>query len=231
MNGTSRVLGLLWMSITTALLAIASPASQVRAVDPNLLGAPPEAKTAVFAGGCFWCTDSDFKKLPGVVKVQSGYTGGTMKNPTYQTYMYGKHREATLVVYDTTKITYAGLVEYLIKHTNPLDTTGSFIDRGTQYSPAIYYETDEEKAEAQRVIKALNERKVLRGKIAIPVIPRKEFWPAEDYHQDYARTNPEKYAKYRERCGRDAFVKRTWGEEADKLTVPGAYPEGAGPRE
>jgi len=183
-------------------------------------------KTAIFAGGCFWCTESDFEKAPGVLNVASGYSGGTMRNPTYLTYTYGKHREVILVTYDPKKVTYAGLVEYLLKHSNPVDRGGSFIDRGLQYSPAIYYEDDDEKAAAQRVIKAINELKVLRGKIAIAVLPRTEFWPAEDYHQDYHDKNPEKYAQYRARCGRDSFVKRTWGADADKLTLPGAYPEG-----
>jgi len=187
---------------------------------------PAGAKTAVFAGGCFWCIESDFEKAPGVLDVASGYGGGTMRNPTYLTYAYGKHREVILVTYDPRKVTYAGLVEFLLKHVNPVDRGGSFIDRGQQYSPAIYYENDDEKAAAQRVIKAIDDMKVLRSKIAVAVLPRTAFWPAEEYHQDYHDKNPEKYAQYRARCGRDSFVKRIWGDEADKLTLPGAYPEG-----
>lgn len=211
------------ISTCTMLLAIMSTPLVTHAAEPADL--PAGSKTAIFAGGCFWCTETDFLKAPGVLQVVSGYSGGTMKNPNYYTYAYGKHREVSLVVYDPKKVTYAGLVEYLIKHVNPVDKGGSFIDRGPQYSSAIYYDTDEEKEAAQRVIKAINDRKVLRGKIAIPVVPRSEFWPAEEYHQDYHTKNPEKYAQYRARCGRDAFVKRVWGDEADKLTLPGAYPD------
>lgn len=215
-----------WLCAVAAWLS-GMAAHATWAAEPVESAVPAGAKTAVFAGGCFWCTESDFKKAPGVLKVVSGYTGGVTRNPTYQTYIYGKHREGILVTYDPTKVTYAGLVEFLLKHTNPVDRGGSFIDRGLQYSSAIYYENDDEKAAAQRVIKAIDDRKVLRGKIAIAVLPRKEFWPAEEYHQDYHEKNPEKYAQYRERCGRDVFIKRVWGDEADKLTLPGAYPDGA----
>ncbi len=101
-----------------------------------------------------------------------------------------------MIVYDPTKITYAGLVEFLLKHIDPTDRTGSFIDKGLHYTSAIYYATPEEKAEAQRVVKAIDDMKVLRGKVTVPILPRQAFWPAEDYHQDYHDTNGAKYAQY-----------------------------------
>lgn len=191
-------------------------------------GAKDAYRTAILAGGCFWCIEHEFRqKVPGVVKAVSGYSGGTSRNPTYKTYAAGKHREVVEITYDPTKITYSGLVEFLIKHVNPLDRGGSFIDRGAHYSAAIYYADDEEKAAAQEVIRAMDALKVFRGKITIAVLPRAPFWPAEDYHQDYSTKNPIAYGMYRSRCGRDEFVRKIWGDEADKLTLPNAFPTGA----
>ncbi len=183
--------------------------------------------SAVFAGGCFWCVESDFEKLPGVIDIVSGYSGGRSKNPTYRNYASGGHREAVFIVYDPTQITYAGLVEYLLKHIDPTDRTGSFIDKGLQYTAAIYFASPEEKAEAQRVIKAIDEMKVLRSRVTVPVLPRQAFWPAEEYHQDYHSNNSDKYRSYRASCGRDAFVQKLWGAAANQLTIPGAFPDEA----
>jgi peptide methionine sulfoxide reductase msrA/msrB len=185
----------------------------------------PGRASAVFAGGCFWCVESDFEKAPGVIEIIAGYSGGRTKNPTYKNYASSGHREAVFIVYDPTKITYAGLVEYLLKHVDPTDRTGSFIDKGLQYTAAIYYATPEEKAEAQRVVKAIDEMKVLRGRVTVPILPRQAFWPAEEYHQDYHSNNADKYSKYRATCGRDAFVQKLWGSAANQLTIPGAFPD------
>ncbi len=180
--------------------------------------------SAIFAGGCFWCIESDFEHAPGVVEVIAGYSGGRTKSPKYTNYASGGHREVIFVMYDPTQVTYAGLVEFLLKHIDPTDRTGSFIDKGLQYSPAIYYETAEEKVEAQRVVKAIEDMKVFRGKLTIPILPRQTFWQAEDYHQDYHTTNTSKYGAYRATCGRDLFVRKIWGEAANQLTIPGAIP-------
>jgi peptide methionine sulfoxide reductase msrA/msrB len=190
-------------------------------------GAMADRASAIFAGGCFWCVESDFEKAPGVIDIVSGYSGGRSKNPTYKNYASGGHREVIFVVYDPTKVTYAGLVEYLLKHIDPSDRTGSFIDKGLQYTPAIYYATPEEKAEAQRVVKAVDDMKVLRGRVAVPILPRQAFWPAEEYHQDYHSNNALPYGKYRATCGRDAFVQKLWGPAANQLTIPGAFPDEA----
>ncbi len=180
--------------------------------------------SAVFAGGCFWCVETDFEKLPGVVDVISGYTGGRSQNPTYETYKSGGHREAVFVMYDPTQVTYAGLVEWLIKHIDPTDRGGSFNDRGLQYSPAIYYESSAEKAEAERVIEAIEEMKIYRGRIGVALEPREAFWPAEEYHQNYHAKNGVKYAFFRAQSGRDAFVQSHWGQRAHLLEVPGGVP-------
>jgi peptide methionine sulfoxide reductase msrA/msrB len=180
--------------------------------------------SAILAGGCFWCVESDFEKAPGVVEVISGYSGGRTKSPKYTNYASGGHREVVFIVYDPNQITYAGLVEFLLKHVDPTDRTGSFVDKGLQYSPAIYYETTDERQEAQRVVKAIEEMKVFRGRLNIPILPRQTFWPAEEYHQDYHSTNAAKYNLYRANCGRDHFVRSVWGQNADKLTIPGSIP-------
>lgn len=185
----------------------------------------PDRASAVFAGGCFWCVESDFEKVPGVINIVAGYSGGRSKNPTYKNYASGGHREAVFVVYDPTKITYAGLVEYLLKHIDPSDRTGSFVDKGPQYTSAIYFATPEEKSEAQRVVKAIDEMKVLRGRVTVPILPRQAFWPAEEYHQDYHSNNAAKYGSYRATCGRDKFVQRVWGPAANQLLIPGAFPD------
>lgn len=181
-------------------------------------------QTAVFAAGCFWCVESDFERAPGVLEIVSGYTGGRNKNPNYKTYSGGGHREAVLVTYDPQEITYAGLVEYLIKHCNPIDKGGSFVDRGLGYTAAIYYENEDEKKAAEAVIKKFDAMKVFRTAITVPVIKRSTFYPAEGYHQDYHTKNPGGYADYRATCGRDEYIIKLWGAKADVLSFPGSFP-------
>ena len=183
-----------------------------------------EPLTAVFAGGCFWCVESDFEHLPGVLEVVSGYVGGRTKKPTYQNYKTGGHREAVMITYDPKKITYAGLVEFLIKHIDPTDRTGSFVDRGTNYSSAIYYANADEKKEAKRVVDAINDWKIFRESFSIEMVELKTFWPAEKHHQDYAKNSPNKYADYRATCGRDPFIAKVWGQRANRLELPGSVP-------
>ena len=188
-----------------------------------------ELATAIVAGGCFWCVETDFEKAPGVVDVVSGYSGGRSKNPTYKTYASGGHREVALVTYDPKRISYRGIVEWLVKHIDPTDSRGSFKDRGAQYSPAIYYENDEEKVAAKEVLSAIDKLKVYgpRKKIRVAVEPRAVLWPAEEYHQDYHHKNTLKYGFFRTASGRDAFVFKAWGTRAQTLELPGSIPEQA----
>jgi peptide methionine sulfoxide reductase msrA/msrB len=224
MYRSSRILIALWFVLLGSRISFA----QEQKLPSDARVADGQA-TAVLAGGCFWCVESAFEKCPGVVDVVSGYSGGRTGRPTYQNYSTGGHREVILVVYDTKQVTYAGLVEFLIKHINPWDKAGSFIDRGRNYSPAIYFETPEEKKLAEQVIKAIDDMKVYKKAINVPILPRKTFWPAEDYHQNYHNTNTANYLAYRQTCGRDPFIQEHWGDKADELILPISYPEGMKP--
>ena len=176
-------------------------------------------KTALLANGCFWCAENDLEKRSGVINVVSGYAGGTTESPTYKNYSAGGHREVVLVTYDANVISFANLVEHTIKHGDPTDSGGSFFDRGQEYAPAIYFETAEEEREARRVIGAVDALKVFTSPLPLRVEPRIKFWPAEDYHQDYAKKNPIRYSYYRGGSGRDAFIKTHWGDKAGEFTV------------
>jgi peptide methionine sulfoxide reductase msrA/msrB len=216
-----RLFSVLWLSVLSVSQVVAAwqkPASEDKTTSPS-------PQTAVFAAGCFWSVETDFERAPGVLDVVSGYTGGRTKNPTYKTYSLGGHREAVLITYDPKEITYAGLCEFLIKHSNPIDKGGAFVDRGSNYAPAIYYATDEEKKIAEGVIKKIDAMKVFRSSINLPVVKRGVFYPAEAFHQDYHHKNPAGYGAYRAGCGRDEFILKHWGEKADFLSLKGSFPE------
>lgn len=183
-------------------------------------------ETAILGGGCFWCVETDLEHAPGVIDVVSGYSGGTTANPNYQTYHDGHHTEVVQVTYDPSKVTYAGLVEWLIKHIDPTDPGGQFYDRGDGYKPVVYYANDEEKAAAERVIQAIDNMKVYPKPLAVEVAPRQAFYPAEAYHQDYHRKAPSAYQRYRTASGRPRLTKSIWGDRLNKLELPGAYPDG-----
>ncbi len=165
-----------------------------------------EYKTAMFAGGCFWCVEADFEKLSGIVKVESGYAGGATENPTYENYAEGGHREVVEVTYDPTKTSYRSLVEHIIFYSDPTDANGSFADRGAQYAPAIYFDTEEEKHIAEGVVRAVEAQKIYDKPLAFLIVPRVKFWRAEDFHQGYAAKNPLRYQAYRVGSGREAFI-------------------------
>lgn len=176
-------------------------------------------KTAVFANGCFWCVEHDLEEVKGVNSVVSGYSGGKGENPSYENYSGLGHREVVLVSYDSSVVSYSDLVEHILKHGDPTDSEGSFVDRGIQYSPAIYFENDIEKKEAEEVIRKIKDLKVFDKEINIPVIERSKFWPAEEYHQDYAKKNAIKYNYYRSRSGRDDFLEKVWkGHDTSNIT-------------
>jgi peptide methionine sulfoxide reductase msrA/msrB len=154
---------------------------------------------ATFAGGCFWCTESDFEKLPGVVKVISGYTGGNKENPTYGEVSSGRtgHLEAVQVYYDPSKITYEELLDYFWKHVDPTDADGQFVDRGAQYRSAIFYHDEDQKRLAEKSKEALSKSGKFNKPIATEILKFTKFYEAEDYHQDYYKTHPLKYKYYR----------------------------------
>ncbi len=180
---------------------------------PEAPAAPlPEIQQAIMANGCFWCAEADLEKLPGIVSVVSGYTGGTNSNPTYENHARFGHREAVLVTYRTNEISYANIVEHILKHGDPTDAAGSFYDRGPQYSPAIYYTSANEQTMAEAVVAAVDALGVFDEPLPIPILPAETFYPAEAYHQDYAVNNQLKYSYYRNASGRTAFIEATWGD-------------------
>ncbi len=179
-------------------------------------------KTAMFANGCFWCVEHDLEKVNGVVSVVSGYAGGSTENPTYDDYHDGGHREVVEVTYDPSVVSYGNLVEHIIKHGDPTDAEGSFYDRGAYYAPAIYYKTDEEKSIAEAIIKSVDSKKVFAEPLPLAVLPAVQFWPAEEYHQDYSKKNPIRYNYYRAGSGRTKFIEKTWGEELNTFNISNA---------
>ncbi len=173
---------------------------------------------ATLAGGCFWCVESDFRKLPGVVQVISGYAGGRGANPTYENYAGKGYVEAVQVFYDPQKVTYQGLLDYFWRHLDPTDAGGQFVDRGPQYRGVIYYHDEEQRRLAEESKAALARSGHFHKPIVTEIIKFTNFYPAEDYHQDYAHKNPVRYKYYRWNSGRDQFLKKTWGGEAEAAT-------------
>jgi peptide methionine sulfoxide reductase msrA/msrB len=171
-------------------------------------------RKATFAGGCFWCTEADFEKLPGVVKVISGYTGGNRENPAYAEVSSGTtgHVEAVQVYYDPSKITYEELLDYFWKHVDPTDAGGQFVDRGAQYRSVIFYHDEDQKRLAEQSKEALSKSGKFDKPIATEILKFTKFYEAEDYHQDYYKTHSLKYKFYRYGSGRDQFLEKTWGK-------------------
>jgi peptide methionine sulfoxide reductase msrA/msrB len=183
---------------------------------PIMKAEPKNLKTATFAGGCFWCVESDFEKVDGVVEAVSGYTGGQESNPTYQEVSAGGtgHAEAVQVRYDPAKITYKQLLDVFWRHVDPTDAGGQFVDRGSQYRPAIFYHDEEQKRIAEESKAELEKSGRFSKPIVTEIVPLGEFYSAEEYHQDYYDKNPLRYKFYRRGSGRDQFLKRTWGAGA-----------------
>ena len=181
---------------------------------------------ATFAGGCFWCSEADFEKLPGVVKVISGYTGGEKENPSYEEVSSGTtgHVEAIQVYYDPSKMTYEKLLDTFWKHIDPTDAVGQFVDRGPQYRSAIFYHDEEQKRLAEESKEALGESGRFGKPVATEITKFTKFYEAENYHQDYHKKNPLKYKYYRYASGRDQFIGKAWGKESESPNVKNQRP-------
>ena len=187
------------------------------AADTPATGAAPGTKaaaTAIFAGGCFWCVEADFDKLPGVIATESGYTGGTTRNPSYYQVSAGGtgHTEAVRVTYDPAKVSYSKLVEYFWRHIDPTVKDRQFCDVGTQYRSAIFWQNEAER----KVAEASRDALVKSGRfkhVYTEIAAASAFYSAEEYHQDYYKKNPIRYNYYRFGCGRDARVHEVWGEK------------------
>jgi peptide-methionine (S)-S-oxide reductase len=168
-------------------------------------------KTAIFAGGCFWCMEKPFDKIDGVKSTVSGYSGGAIENPTYKQVSSGEsgHYEVLQVTYDPSKVSYDQLLDIFWRNVDPLDAGGQFCDRGGQYRSGVFYSNDEEKNIAEKS-KAKHEA-ILGEKIVTEIMPASTFYAAEDYHQDYYQKNPVRYKYYRWNCGRDQRLEQVWG--------------------
>jgi peptide methionine sulfoxide reductase msrA/msrB len=178
-------------------------------------------QTATFAGGCFWCVQADFEKVPGVVQVISGYTGGRGKNPTYGDYAEKGYVEAVQVTYDPAKVSYLQLLDYFWRHVNPTDAGGQFVDRGPQYRSVIFYHDAEQKRLAEASKGALAQSGRFAKPIVTEILPLMKFYRAEDYHQDYSKKNPVRYKYYRWNSGRDQFLQKVWGSGKAGADPPG----------
>jgi peptide methionine sulfoxide reductase msrA/msrB len=172
-------------------------------------------RIGTFAGGCFWCTEADFEKLPGVVKVISGYTGGHKENPSYGEVSSGTtgHAETVQVYYDPSKLSYEELLDYFWRHIDPTDGSGQFVDRGSQYRSVIFYHDEEQRRLAEKSKEELNKSGGFEKPIVTEIIPFTKFYEAEEYHQDYYKKNPLRYKFYRYNSGRDQFLEKVWGNE------------------
>lgn len=176
--------------------------------------AQAEEATAIFAGGCFWCVESDFDKVEGVTATVSGYIGGTTTEPTYKTVTRGGtgHYEAVEITYDSSVVDFETLVRHFFTHVDPIDDGGQFCDRGHSYKTAIFATTDEQRVIAERVKMDYDAQGILPEPIVTPILDNAPFWDAEGYHQDYYMKNPIRYNFYRRSCGRDARVDALWGD-------------------
>jgi peptide-methionine (S)-S-oxide reductase len=192
-----------------ALLALAASVSSTQSFAQG-----PTSK-ATFAGGCFWCVESDFDKVPGVISTTSGYIGGTVANPTYQqvTTKTTGHAEAVEILFDPTKVTYAQLVEKFWRTIDPTTKDRQFCDAGSPYRTAIFTHDAAQAAAAQASLAALEKSKPFKEPIVTQIVPAGPFYVAEDYHQDYYKKNPVRYNYYRTSCGRDARLEQLWGKK------------------
>lgn len=216
-----RTLKIAMLILAVALLSYYPAKSMDNKMEGKMDEKAQNTKEAVFAGGCFWCTESDFEKVDGVIEVVSGYTGGNLANPTYNQVSAGGtgHIEAVKVFYDPVKITYEKLLEIFWRHVDPTDAGGQFVDRGSQYRSAIFYATEEERQLAEASKKKLAASGPFKKAIATDILRLGPFYTAEAYHQDYYKNNPIRYNWYRSGSGRDRFLKEAWaGMDNDMKT-------------
>ena len=179
---------------------------------------PPGHAVATFAGGCFWCMEPPYDKLPGVVATISGYTGGRKANPTYQEVSSGStgHAEAVQVIYDPAKVSYEKLLEVFWVNVDPTVKDRQFCDVGNQYRTGIFYHDEAQRRAAEASRAAIEKSKPFKEPIVVPIEMAGTFYPAEEYHQDYYKKNPIRYTYYRTGCRRDSRLKELWGDRAGK---------------
>ena len=173
---------------------------------------PEHAQAATFAGGCFWCTESDFHNVPGVLAVIPGYTGGSQAHPTYQDVCSGRtgHTEAVQVLFDPHQVRYETLLDHFWRMIDPTDAGGQFVDRGAQYRTVIFYHDEHQRHLAEQSLAALNQSGRFNKPVVTAIEPLTDFYPAEAYHHRFYQKNPERYRSYRTLSGRDQFLDRIW---------------------
>lgn len=216
MKKLSKVL----LSLTVAIPLLSLLMSQTGTADTM-------SKTAVnisyeevtLAGGCFWCTESDLEKLDGVVDVVSGYSGGELEDPTYKQVSSGKsgHIEVIKVIYDPAVLEYEQLLDYFFRHIDPTDAKGSFVDRGPQYRPAIFYTSEKQLTATKDFIAEIDQANIYPAPLATELIEFEKFWPAEEYHQDYYKKSPVRYNYYRFSSGRDQYLDGIFGDDRKEM--------------
>ncbi|WP_264875497.1 peptide-methionine (R)-S-oxide reductase MsrB [Vibrio agarivorans] len=203
--------------LTFCSVALGGVFFNVSADDDMKANKTKNAQIATLAGGCFWCTESDLERLPGVIDVISGYAGGTLENPTYKQVSSGKteHIEVIQVTFDPNKVTYEQVLDQFFRHIDPTDDQGSFVDRGRHYRPAVFYHNDEQKQIAQSFMAEVDALGVFPKPLKTELIPFTEFYVAEDYHQDYYKRNKLRYKYYRNASGRDRYLDEVFGDDRE----------------
>ena len=217
MNFSSLRLKLLLVAGLAILTGCQAGTTNAESADNSFAPDDPSLEVATFAGGCFWCVEAGFEKIPGVVEAVSGYSGGTEKDPTYEQVSRGQtgHTEAVQVYYDPDKITYEGLLQGLWRMMDPTDANGQFVDRGKQYRPAIFYHDNEQKQLARASKQALAESGRYDDPVVIEIVPFESFYEAEAYHQNYYKENPVRYKVYTYNSGRYQFIEKVWGDDQE----------------
>ena len=177
-----------------------------------------QADEAILAGGCFWCLEHDFESLKGINNVDSGYSGGSLENPTYENHL--GHQEVVLVNYDQNVIDFKDILRIYLRNIDPLDDGGQFCDRGDSYKSVIFFDNDEEKNKSKdALLSASKELKIPLKEIKVDLKPKSKFWLAENYHQNFADNNELKYKFYRFTCGRDQRLDNLWGDNARSINM------------
>ncbi|CAH6785059.1 Peptide methionine sulfoxide reductase MsrA / Peptide methionine sulfoxide reductase MsrB [Vibrio chagasii] len=212
MNKLSKIL----VSLVVALPLISLFVSQTGTANTmDKTANSGKSEIATLAGGCFWCTESDLEKLKGVTDVISGYSGGELENPTYKQVSSGKsgHIEVINVTYNPDVVSYEQVLDQFFRHIDPTDDKGSFVDRGPQYRPAIFYHNQEQKDVAQNFMMEIDKAQIFGAPLKTELIKFEKFWPAEDYHQDYYKKSKVRYNYYRYASGRDQYLDKIFGDD------------------
>ncbi|MFM2607968.1 peptide-methionine (R)-S-oxide reductase MsrB [Vibrio chagasii] len=212
MNKLSKIL----VSLVVALPLISLFVSQTGTANTmDKTANSGKSEIATLAGGCFWCTESDLEKLKGVTNVISGYSGGELENPTYKQVSSGKsgHIEVINVTYNPDVVSYEQVLDQFFRHIDPTDDKGSFVDRGPQYRPAIFYHNQEQKDVAQNFMMEIDKAQIFGAPLKTELIKFEKFWPAEDYHQDYYKKSKVRYNYYRYASGRDQYLDKIFGDD------------------